>query len=71
MADDDETQQPPKIDKELMKEALKEILDDIPVFQAFAQRSVNESISGGTETRPPGWQVKNGQGKDRGDHARN
>ena len=71
MADDDETQQLPKISKELMKEALKEILDEIPAFRAFAQRSVNESTSGGTETRPPGGQAKNEQGKDRGDHARN
>ena len=32
MSDKGETQQPPKIDKELMNKALEDILDNIPAF---------------------------------------
>lgn len=39
MTEKENTGEPPKIDKELMKEALHEILNDIPAFWAFVQCS--------------------------------
>lgn len=35
MSEEEKTEELPKIDKKLMKEALQEILNDIPAFRVF------------------------------------
>ena len=69
MSEEEKTEELPKIDKKLMKEALQEILNDIPAFQAFAQHDKGEKTiedSSKTETvtpGPSGAQSKDGKGK--------
>ena len=76
MSEVEKTEELPKIDKKLMKEALQEILNDIPAFWAFAQRDKGEKTtedSSKTETvtpGPSGAQLKDGKGKNTNvDHA--
>ena len=62
MSEEEKTEELPKIDKELMKEALQEILNDIPAFWAFREKTTEGSSKAETPG-PSGMQSKDGKGK--------
>lgn len=65
MTEEDQSAEPPKIDQELMKEALHEILNDIPAFRALAQCGRGEETDGGSQTEATGFSsnTSNAKGK--------